>query len=161
MREKASKSFISTSRKNNNEAMRKPILIAGVAICIICTVLISYGFIKFTQRDVIPSPDLTLSEYPKLFAKEAVIVIGEQTFNKSLIKNAAQASQQTLGKFDQNASQKESAEAIAENLEILTGNKPGIISSKKIESFIYVLIQPIFTTSNSDKNLGGGEGIRR
>jgi len=50
-----------------------------------------------------------------LFAKEAVIVIGE---------NASQI-------------EKQSAEAIAANLENLTGNKPEIISSKKIESFKY------------------------
>ena len=39
----------------------------------------------------------------------------------------------------ENASQMEieSAEAIAANLENLTGNKPEIISSKKIESFKY------------------------
>ncbi len=94
--------------------MRKPILIAGAAICIICAALI---FGVFMQRDVMPAQDLTLSEYPKLFAKEAVIVIGE---------NASQI-------------EKESAEAIAVNLENLTGNKPEIISSQKIESFIYIL----------------------
>jgi hypothetical protein len=94
--------------------MRKTILIAGVAVCIICAALISYGFIKFTQRHATPPRDLTLSDYPKLFARETVIVIGEQTFKKSLTKNAAQTSQQTLGKFDQNASQIEigSTEAI-------------------------------------------------
>ena len=77
-------------------------------------------------------------------------MIGEQTFKKSLTKNAAQASQQTLEKFDQNASQMEieSAETIAANLEILTGNKPEIISSKKIESFIYTLISILIITSN-------------
>jgi len=70
---------------------------------------------KFTQRDAIPSRDLTLSEYPKLFAKGAVIVIGE---------NASQI-------------EIESAEAIAANLENLTGNKPEVIPSKKIGSFKY------------------------
>ena len=109
--------------------MRKTILIAGVAICIICAALISYGFIKFTQRDVIPSQDLTLSDYPRLFAEEVVIVIGEQTFKKSLTKNATQASQMEI----------ESAEAIAANLGKLTGNKPEIINTKKIESFKYTL----------------------
>ena len=143
MREKHPKVlYLHTTKVVMKRRMRKTIFIAGVAICIICAAVISYGFIKFTQRDAIPSPDLALSEYPKLFAKEAVIVIGEQTFKKSLIKNAAQASQQTLGKFDQNDSQieKESAEAIAANLEIMTGNKPEIISSKRIGSFIYILI---------------------
>ncbi|NQE45317.1 hypothetical protein C5S31_04760 [ANME-1 cluster archaeon GoMg2] len=55
--------------------MRKSILIAGVAICIICAALI-FGVI-FTQRAAIPPQDLTLSDYPKVFAKEVVIVIGE------------------------------------------------------------------------------------
>ena len=129
--------------------MRKTILIAGIATCIICAAVISYGFIKFTQRDAIPLRVLTLNEYPKLFAKEVVIVIGEQTFNKSLTKNAAQASQ----------IEKESAEAIAANLEILTGNKPEVISSKKIQSFIYLSISTFITTSNSDKI--SAEGIKR
>ncbi|OPX28200.1 MAG: hypothetical protein B1H06_03690, partial [Candidatus Cloacimonas sp. 4484_143] len=66
-------------------------------------------------RDAIPSRDLTLSDYPGLFAKGVVIVIGE---------NASQI-------------EKQSAEAIAANLENLTGNKPEIISSKKIKSFKY------------------------
>ncbi|MCK4733230.1 MAG: hypothetical protein KAT65_12305, partial [Methanophagales archaeon] len=57
--------------------MRKTILIAGAAICIICAALISYGFMEFTQRDAIPSRDLTLSDYPKFLGEETVIVIGE------------------------------------------------------------------------------------
>jgi len=89
--------------------MRKTIIIAGAAICIICAAVISYAVIERGGRDAIPSQDLTLSEYPELFAKGAVIVIGE---------NASQI-------------EKESAEAIAANLENLTGNKPEIISSKK------------------------------
>ncbi len=76
-----SKSFIFIPYNHTKEvmkrAMRKTIIIAGVAICIICAALISYGFMKFTQRDAIPSRDLTLSDYPNLFAKGAVIVIGE------------------------------------------------------------------------------------
>jgi len=64
--------------------MRKRIVIATVAICVICTALI-LGVI-FVQRDAIPPRDLTLSNYPKVFAPEAVIAIGEQTFNKSLVK---------------------------------------------------------------------------
>ena len=118
--------------------MRKPILIAGVAICIICAAVISYGFIKFTQRDAIPSLDLTLSEYSKLFAKEVVIVIGE---------NASQI-------------EKESAEAIAANLEYLTGNKPEIMSSKKIGSFIYVLISQFISPLQTQIKISA-EGIRR
>ena len=57
----------------------------------------------------------------------------KQTFKKSLIKNATHASQQTLEKFDQNASriEKERAEAIGAILENLTGNKPEIINAKK------------------------------
>ena len=109
--------------------MRKTILIAGIAICIICAALISYGL--FTQRDAIPSRDLTLSDYPELFAKEAVIVIGD---NASLIEN-------------------ESAEAIAANLEILTGNKPEICNTKKIESFKYSYNLVIVGTPKSNKIL--------
>jgi len=47
------------------------------------------------------------------------------------------ASQQTLGKFNQNASQieKESAEGIVANLENPTGNKPEIMSSKKAKVY--------------------------
>ena len=91
---------------------------------------------KFAQRDAIPPQDLTLRDYPKLFAEEAVIVIGE---NASLIE-------------------KESAEAIAANLESLTGNKPEIINTEKIESYIYT--SSLYSiTLNSDKILG--KGIRR
>ena len=111
--------------------MRKSILIAGIAICIICAALISYGFIKFTQRDAIPSRDLTLSEYPQLFAKEAVIVLGD---------NASQI-------------EKESAEAIAVNLENLTGNKPEIINTEKIESFKYSYNLIIVGTPKSNEIL--------
>jgi len=111
--------------------MRKTIIIAGIALCIICAALISYVFMKFTQRDAIPSRDLTLSDYPKLFMKEAVIVIGE---------NAAQI-------------EKESAEAIAANLENLTGNKPEIISSRKIESFKYTYNLIIIGTPKSNEVL--------
>ena len=120
--------------------MRKPILIAGVAICIICAAVVFYSLLA--QRDAIPLRDLTLNEYPKLFAKESVIVVGEQTFNKSLTKNAAQI-------------EMESAEAIAANLEYLTGNKPGIISSKKIESFKYSYNLIIVGTLNSNEVLEG------
>ena len=109
--------------------MRKKKLIAVVAICIICAALISYGI--FTQRDAMPTWDLTLSEYPQLFAKEAVIVIGE---NASLLE-------------------KESAEAIATNLENLTGNKSEVISSKKIESFKYTYNLIIVGTPNSNEIL--------
>jgi hypothetical protein len=55
--------------------MQKTMVIAGVAICGICAVLI-FGVI-FTQRAATPSQDLTISDYPKVFAKGAVIVIGE------------------------------------------------------------------------------------
>ena len=107
-------------------AMRKTILIAGVAICIICAALISYGFMKFTQKDTLPSQDLTLSGYPELFAKEAIIVIGE---NASLIEI-------------------ESAEVIAANLENLTGNKPEIINPKKKRKFINSVIVLITIMEN-------------
>lgn len=107
--------------------MRKTILIAGVAVCIICAAFISYGL--FTQRDAIPAQNLTLSDYPKLFANETVIVIGD---------NASQI-------------EKESAEAIAANLENLTGNKPEIVSSKKIESFKYTYNLVILGTPKSNE----------
>jgi len=79
-------------------AMRKTIIIAGAAICIICAALISYGFMKFTQRDAIPSRDLTLSEYPKLFAKGAVIVIGENA--SEIERQAAEEIKNFLLKHD-------------------------------------------------------------
>ncbi|RJS73716.1 hypothetical protein CW714_02680 [Methanophagales archaeon] len=107
--------YLHHTKEVMKRAMRKTIIIAGAAICIICAAVISYAVIERGGRDAIPSQDLTLSDYPKLFEKEAVIVIGE---------NASQI-------------EKESAEAIAANLENLTGNKPEIISSKKIESFKY------------------------
>jgi hypothetical protein len=91
--------------------MRKTILIAVVVTCIICAALISYGFIKFTQRDAISLQDLTLGDYPNLFAEEAVIMIGENASPMEI----------------------ESAEAIAANLENLAGNKPEIINTKKSE----------------------------
>ena len=109
--------------------MRKTILIAGAAICIICAALI---FGVFTQRDAIPAQNLTLSDYPKLFAKETVIVIGD---------NASQI-------------EIESAEAIAANMEIMTGNKPEIINTKKIESFKYSYNLIIVGTPNSNEILG-------
>lgn len=68
--------------------MRKTIFIAGAAICIICAALISYDFIKFTQRDAIPSQDLTLSE--EVVCEGVVVVIGEN------------ASQQTSRMVDNN-----------------------------------------------------------
>jgi len=107
--------YLCHTKEVMKRGMRKTIIIAGAVICIICAAVISYAVIERGGRDAIPTRDLTLSDYPKLFAKGAVIVIGE---------NASQI-------------EKESAEAIAANLENLTGNKPEIISSKKIESFKY------------------------
>ena len=65
------------------------------------------------------------------------------------------ASQQTLGKFDQNASQIESAEAIAAYLRNITDNKPEVISPKKIGSFNYRYILAFLITSNSNKIMEG------
>ena len=42
--------------------MRNRILVAGVVICIICAALISYDFMEFTQRDVIPTQNSILSD---------------------------------------------------------------------------------------------------
>lgn len=109
--------------------MRKTILMVGVAICIICAAFIFGVF--FAQRDAIPSQDLTLSDYPKVFAKDAVIVIGE---NASLIEI-------------------ESAEAIVANLENMTDNKPEIISSEKFDSFKYTHNLIILGTPNSKEVL--------
>jgi hypothetical protein len=106
--------------------MRKTILMVGIAICIICAAFIFGVF--FAQRDAIHSQDLTLSDYPKVFAKEAVIVIGE---NASLIEI-------------------ESAEAITANLENLTGNKPEIVSSEKFDSFKYTHNLILLGTPNSN-----------
>jgi hypothetical protein len=78
--------------------MRKSILIARVAICIICAALI-FGVI-FVQLDAIPSRDLTISDYPKLLAKEVDIVIGEDVSQIEI----------------------EHAEAIAANLEIFNAS---------------------------------------
>ena len=92
--------------------MQKTISIVGIAICIICAAVISYDITL--QRDATPTQDLTLSDYPRLLMKDVVI--------------------------DENASQIEieSAEAIAANLKNLICNKPEIILSKKIESYIYI-----------------------
>jgi hypothetical protein len=120
------KFYIHTCKKVMKREMRKTIIITGVAICIICAALIFGAF--FTQRDAIPARDLTLSDYPKVFANEVVCVVGE------------------------NASQIESAEAIAVNFEYLTG-KTEIISSEKIESFKCNQIFVILGTPKSDKVL--------
>ena len=120
-RETIQKFYIHAAKVVMKRKMRKTIFIAGIAICIICAALISYGL--FSQRDAIPSRDLTLSDYPELFWKEAVIVIGE---------NASQI-------------EKESAEAIAASLENLTGNKLEIINTKKIESFKYTPLSQVLS----------------
>jgi len=72
-----------------------------------------------------------LSDYPELFKEEVIIVIGS---NASGIE-------------------KESAEAIAANLENLTGNKPEIISSKEIEGFKYTYNLVIIGTPKSNEVL--------
>jgi len=111
--------------------MQRTILIvaAGMAISIICAALISYGV--FTQKHAMPSQDLALNDCPELFAKEVVIVIGE---------NASRV-------------EKESAEVIAANFEILTGNKPKIYISEKIESLKYAYNLIIVGTPKSNKVL--------
>ena len=86
--------------------MKKTTLIVVATTAIICiAALIFSGYIG--QKEGIPSKeDLVLSNYPKLFEKDVVIVIGE---NASWMEY-------------------ESAEAIAENLHTLTGNMPVIKS---------------------------------
>ena len=100
-----------------------------MAMGIICAALIFYSV--FTQRHAISSQDLTLSEYPELFGQEAVIMIGEN------------ASQMEI----------ESAQEIAANLEIQTGNKPEIVSSEKFESFKYSHNLIIVSTPKSNEIL--------
>ena len=78
--------------------------IVGAIIVIGCLV----GFFLLTEKEEIPK-ELKLSDYPEIFKENTVIIIGD---------NASQI-------------EKESAEAIAANLENLTGNKPEIINTKK------------------------------
>ena len=107
--------------------MRKSLLIGGgaiAAIAIVITAMVLSGF--FEQEE-----DLVLSNYPKLFEKDVVIVIGE---------NATQM-------------EYESAEAIAANLENLTGNKPKIYISEKTESLKYTYNLIILGTPNSNEVL--------
>lgn len=92
--------------------MMKKILIIGVLI-VVC--VIAGYFLLGQQIPTQPAKELKLSDFPEAFKENTVIVTEE---------NASQV-------------EKESAEAIAANLENLTGNKPEIISSKKIESFKY------------------------
>ena len=94
-------------------------------IAIVITAIVLSGVIEQEE-------ELVLSNYPKLFEKDVVIVIGE---------NATQM-------------EYESAEAIAANLENLTGNKPEISNTKKIESFKYAYNLIIVGTPNSNEILG-------
>jgi len=82
--------------------MKKTTLIIVATTAIICiAALIFSGYIR-QKEGILSKEDLVLSNYPKLFEKDVVIVIGEN------------ASQQTLGKFDQNVSQIEKESAIKE-----------------------------------------------
>ena len=86
--------------------MRKSLLIWGGAIAtiaIVITAIVLSGVIEQEEK-------LVLSNYPKLFEKEVVIVIGE---------NATQM-------------EYEGAEAIAENLHNITGNMPVIKSDTEL-----------------------------
>ena len=93
-------------------------------IAIVITAIVLSGVIEQEE-------DLVLSNYPKLFEKDVVIVIGE---------NATQM-------------EYESAEAIAANLENLTGNKPKIYISEKTESLKYTYNLIILGTPNSNEVL--------
>ncbi|KAF5431868.1 S-layer like family, C-terminal region [Candidatus Methanophagaceae archaeon] len=107
--------------------MRKSLLIGGgaiAAIAIVITAIVLSGVIEQEE-------ELVLSNYPKLFGKEVVIVIGE---------NATQM-------------EYESAEAIAENLENITGNKPKVYISEKTESLKYTYNLIILGTPNSNEVL--------
>jgi hypothetical protein len=111
--------------------MKKTTLIIAATTAIICiAALIFSGYIG--QKEGIPNrEDLVLSNYPKLFGKEVVIVIGEN------------ASQMEI----------ECAEAIAANFENLTGNKPEIVNTKKIGSLKYTYNLIILGTPNSNEVL--------
>jgi len=107
--------------------MRKSLLIGGGAIAVIAiviTAIVLSGVIKQEE-------ELVLSNYPKLFEKDVLIVVGE---------NATQI-------------EYESAEAIAANLENLTGNKPKIYISEKSESLKYTYNLVILGTPNSNEVL--------
>ncbi len=106
--------------------MKKKILILGIVI-VICLI---GGYLVWQISTPLPK-ELELSDFPEVFKENTVIVIGE---------NASQI-------------EIESAEEIALSLKNLTGNKPEIINTKKIESFksSYNLI--IVSTSNSNKVL--------
>lgn len=86
--------------------MRKSLLIGGGAIAVIAIVITAIVLSGVIEQE----EDLVLSNYPKLFEKEVVIVIGE---------NATQM-------------EYESAEAIAENLHSITGNMPVIKSDTEL-----------------------------
>jgi hypothetical protein len=83
---------------------------AGVVIVVLIVIAIAVFVVYKEKPSIAPTkPDLTLSNYPELFKKDVVIVIGE---------NATQT-------------EMEGAQAIAENLGSLTGNVP--VVKKDIE----------------------------
>ena len=90
--------------------MKKTILIMVATTAIICVVVLIFsGYIG--QKEKIPNKeDLVLSNYPKLFERDVVIVIGE---------NASQM-------------EYEGAEVIAENLHNIAGNMPAIKSDTEL-----------------------------
>jgi hypothetical protein len=107
--------------------MRKSLLIGGGAIAVIAIVITAIVLSGVIEQE----EELVLSNYPKLFEKDVVIVIGE---------NATQI-------------EYESAEAIAANLENLTGNKPKIYIPEKTESLKYTYNLVILGTPNSNEVL--------
>lgn len=87
----------------------------GIIIAVLVVIgVAAAGAILLDYKQVIPptptKPELTLANYPKLFEKDVVIVIGE---------NATQI-------------EMEGAQAIAENLRNLTGNVPAIKTDAEI-----------------------------
>jgi len=90
--------------------MKKTTLIIVATTAIICiAALIFSGYIG-QKEGILSKEDLVLSNYPKLFEKDVVIVIGE---------NASQM-------------EYEGAEAIVENLHNITGNMPAIKSDTEL-----------------------------
>ncbi len=111
--------------------MRKITVVIIVSFVILGGVMLA-AYLQGVSNHLIEKPlNMTLSDYPELFEKDVIIVIG------------GSASQL----------EKESAESIAVYLENSTGKKPEIISSKAIESFKYKYNLIIIGTSNSNKIL--------
>lgn len=138
--------------------MRKTVIIGLIVAFALVAAVIAVAYHSYLEgvsdREIEKTLNMSLSDYPQLFEKDVVIVIGD---------NASQL-------------EKESAESIARYLENSTGNKPEIISAQKIDSFKYTYNLIIVGTPNSNNVLkrvcdmadvtmvteeypGGGKGV--